>query len=156
MQNGTPLFALQELGGWATAKMVRRYARRPTHDPGGISAQAAPRPRWSQSCPIAHLRLTVSAQNGSDRRQQLRGSSRVCGASIYLLGGSTRITVGMKYSTLAILFHDSAYQNVSNLLILWWPGRELNPRHADFQSAALPTELPGRPDGSAILNSHDA
>ena len=40
----------------------------------------------------------------------------------------------MKYSTLAILFHDSAYQNVSNLLILWWPGRELNPRHADFQS----------------------
>jgi len=25
----------------------------------------------------------------------------------------------------------------------WWPGRELNPRHADFQSAALPTELPG-------------
>src|SRR5258708_1862818 len=28
-------------------------------------------------------------------------------------------------------------------MILWWPGRELNPRHADFQSAALPTELPG-------------
>jgi hypothetical protein len=26
----------------------------------------------------------------------------------------------------------------------WWPGRELNPRHADFQSAALPTELPGQ------------
>jgi hypothetical protein len=26
---------------------------------------------------------------------------------------------------------------------VWWPGRELNPRHADFQSAALPTELPG-------------
>ena len=24
-----------------------------------------------------------------------------------------------------------------------WPGRESNPRHADFQSAALPTELPG-------------
>ncbi len=23
-----------------------------------------------------------------------------------------------------------------------WLGRELNPRHADFQSAALPTELP--------------
>jgi hypothetical protein len=23
-----------------------------------------------------------------------------------------------------------------------WFGRELNPRHADFQSAALPTELP--------------
>ena len=26
---------------------------------------------------------------------------------------------------------------------LWWPGVELNHRHADFQSAALPTELPG-------------
>jgi hypothetical protein len=29
-------------------------------------------------------------------------------------------------------------------MMKWWPGRELNPRHADFQSAALPTELPGR------------
>src|SRR3989304_9900245 len=26
----------------------------------------------------------------------------------------------------------------------WWPGSESNQRHADFQSAALPTELPGR------------
>src|SRR5436190_20515762 len=25
----------------------------------------------------------------------------------------------------------------------WWPGSESNQRHADFQSAALPTELPG-------------
>src|SRR5204862_896689 len=30
----------------------------------------------------------------------------------------------------------------------WWcPGTELNCRHADFQSAALPTELPGRAIG---------
>ena len=27
----------------------------------------------------------------------------------------------------------------------WWPGSESNQRHADFQSAALPTELPGHP-----------
>ncbi len=27
--------------------------------------------------------------------------------------------------------------------MLWWPGRESNPRHGDFQSPALPTELPG-------------
>ena len=26
----------------------------------------------------------------------------------------------------------------------WWPGTELNRRHRDFQSPALPTELPGR------------
>ncbi len=26
----------------------------------------------------------------------------------------------------------------------WWPGVELNHRHEDFQSSALPTELPGR------------
>jgi hypothetical protein len=26
----------------------------------------------------------------------------------------------------------------------WWPGTELNRRHKDFQSSALPTELPGR------------
>ena len=27
---------------------------------------------------------------------------------------------------------------------MWCPGAELNHRHADFQSAALPTELPGQ------------
>ena len=31
-----------------------------------------------------------------------------------------------------------------NLLKGWWPGAESNRRHADFQSAALPTELPGQ------------
>ena len=37
-----------------------------------------------------------------------------------------------------------------NFLNEWWPGVELNHRHADFQSAALPTELPGQPVGRVL------
>ena len=29
-------------------------------------------------------------------------------------------------------------------LCIWWPGTESNCRHKDFQSSALPTELPGQ------------
>ena len=32
----------------------------------------------------------------------------------------------------------------ANLNINWWPERESNLRHTDFQSVALPTELSGR------------
>ncbi len=32
----------------------------------------------------------------------------------------------------------------ANLGINWWPERESNLRHTDFQSVALPTELSGR------------
>jgi hypothetical protein len=28
----------------------------------------------------------------------------------------------------------------------WWLGTELNRRHKDFQSSALPTELPSQPN----------
>src|SRR5271168_2583724 len=40
-------------------------------------------------------------------------------------------------------------------MMKWWPGRELNPRHADFQSAALPTELPGHAVGRRVLNRRE-
>jgi hypothetical protein len=33
----------------------------------------------------------------------------------------------------------------------WWRGRESNPRHADFQSAALPSELPRRKTYNILL-----
>jgi hypothetical protein len=35
-----------------------------------------------------------------------------------------------------------------------WPGPESNRRHADFQSAALPTELPGRPESGGNPPKH--
>src|SRR5271163_3933646 len=41
-------------------------------------------------------------------------------------------------------------------MMKWWPGRELNPRHADFQSAALPTELPGLSEERRIKQARGA
>src|SRR3954471_19680268 len=43
-----------------------------------------------------------------------------------------------------------ATEVVSGIFKKWWPGTELNRRHADFQSAALPTELPGREGWASI------
>ena len=37
----------------------------------------------------------------------------------------------------------------------WWPGTELNRRHKDFQSSALPTELPGPVLRGCCLNWWD-
>ena len=34
----------------------------------------------------------------------------------------------------------------------WWPGAELNCRHEDFQSTALPTELPSL---YSFINGHE-
>ncbi len=34
----------------------------------------------------------------------------------------------------------------------WWPGTESNRRHEDFQSSALPTELPGHDDASCVAS----
>jgi hypothetical protein len=48
------------------------------------------------------------------------------------------------YFPLESIFHTTVLSRTIKLLISWWPGVELNHRHADFQSAALPTELPGR------------
>jgi hypothetical protein len=38
------------------------------------------------------------------------------------------------------------YLSHSREILERWLGRESNPRHEDFQSSALPTELPSRPD----------
>ena len=39
---------------------------------------------------------------------------------------------------------DMKTPETSSGVLNWWPGAESNRRHADFQSAALPTELPGQ------------
>src|SRR5262245_18342757 len=35
-------------------------------------------------------------------------------------------------------------QTIDFIVFSWWPGTESNCRHYDFQSYALPTELPGQ------------
>ena len=45
VQNGTPLFALQELGGWESPEMVRRYAHLAADQPCAL--RGAP---WCSSC----------------------------------------------------------------------------------------------------------
>ena len=43
-----------------------------------------------------------------------------------------------------ILSYVLEYSPIDIIWKYWWPGPESNWRHADFQSAALPTELPGQ------------
>jgi hypothetical protein len=40
------------------------------------------------------------------------------------------------------------------LIVFWWAGAELNCRHEDFQSSALPTELPAHPDELPLHQLH--
>jgi hypothetical protein len=49
---------------------------------------------------------------------------------------SLKITVN-----LVLVFIDNEKRKLFNQK--WWPKAELNRRHKDFQSSALPTELPG-------------
>ena len=57
MQNGTPLHTLQELGGWESPEMVRRYAH--------FSAEhLAP-----YADPLCALRLVTESALGTNRSQ---------------------------------------------------------------------------------------
>ena len=39
--------------------------------------------------------------------------------------------------------------------MIWWPGRELNPRRQPFQGCALPPELPGHVSEPAGFAGHE-
>ena len=84
VQGGTPLFALQELAGWETEKMVRRYAY--------LAAEHL----------AVYASNTESHDTSTAQPPDFRGTARL--------------------------------QVKGNQGDLWWPGVELNHRHADFQS----------------------
>jgi len=53
------------------------------------------------------------------------------------------------------LAHQIKSPDKKSGLFIWWAGTESNRRHEDFQSSALPTELPARPKrGLIIENKH--
>src|SRR6266545_6137384 len=62
-----------------------------------------------------------------------------------------RISAGTEICPCAVTFDRGA-----DMVEKWCPGTELNRRHEDFQSSALPTELPGhraRKDNTSVLNT---
>src|SRR6266540_7443781 len=62
-----------------------------------------------------------------------------------------RISAGTEIWPCAVTFDRGA-----DMVEKWCPGTELNRRHEDFQSSALPTELPGhraRKDNTSVLNT---
>jgi len=45
-------------------------------------------------------------------------------------------------------------KHIGACFLIWWPGAESNHRHKDFQSSALPTELPGQASDYNSKNQH--
>jgi hypothetical protein len=56
-------------------------------------------------------------------------------------------------SVMDLTFSRSSEMRGSFTRAAWWLGAESNRRHEDFQSSALPTELPSRMTGSREYGS---
>ncbi len=89
-----------------------------------IMIGAQPEPRWGMSC----LLTSITFPNIRERIRRRARPPKVA------LRAYTVLTRGK---------WDFAGCVVS-LCLYWCPGAESNHRHEDFQSSALPTELPGR------------
>ena len=77
----------------------------------------------------------------------VRGGTCVCAARIRCLRLRLRLRQPTGLSNLLRVQVPAASPEKEQPLcwgcgVSWWSGGDLNPRHADFQSAALPTELP--------------
>jgi hypothetical protein len=124
-----------------------------------------PAPDRSQGC----ARRTVTTSQ-THRREAPKNPQT---GKMYCQTGQTRIVISDKRAIRAsredrqtgqTRYSDqTGFENSWILLRFWWAGAELNCRHEDFQSSALPTELPAHPDelpiprgqGScAVLNSY--
>jgi hypothetical protein len=124
------------------ASWSRRHAARGRrlHDPGVVGLWRSPDAR---SRVMGHSSIDVTmdvmgaACQGAGARSPI-GSRRSCLAEVVAeRDRSTRLSL----------------QTTRKPLFLWWPGTELNRRHRDFQSPALPTELPG-PGQRVIRPTH--
>jgi len=106
----------------------------------------------------ANVTLTLSTYTHPNLEMKRRAVARLEES----LSGASRRTcrpeAGRRSAVGTVLAHLSLTVRVARgretaevgekMRFLEWPGTELNRRHADFQSAALPTELPGRGRGS--------